>query len=182
MPNTTVPADGEAMPKATVFLAMTPSLRTTLATTIENLIALLDEIDGEVDAEPSLGWNLQGQLGDTDDREDDAGDNREEENEHGGDINDEPHDWNELEPNLGWSETCGQGPKIGGPRHDPAVQALDMAPDPNDVTISNATSAAGPLGFDGKGYREGQEMLRDLRRRRPDIHQEHVRVMAGYGW
>lgn len=38
----------------------------------------------------------------------------EEENEHGGGILDEPHDRDgDDEPWLGWSETCGQGPKVG---------------------------------------------------------------------
>ena len=43
------------MANQTLFLALTPSLRATLATTIENLINLLDEIDGDPDAEPTLG-------------------------------------------------------------------------------------------------------------------------------
>lgn len=43
------------MTTQTTFLALTPSLRATLATTIENLINLLDEIEGDPDAEPTLG-------------------------------------------------------------------------------------------------------------------------------
>lgn len=49
-------------PKGTTFLAVTPSMRLKLATTIENLIALLDEIEGDPDLEetgdlePSIGW------------------------------------------------------------------------------------------------------------------------------
>lgn len=43
------------MANQTLFLALTPSMRATLATTIENLINLLDEIDGDPEAEPSLG-------------------------------------------------------------------------------------------------------------------------------
>ena len=53
MPNTAVLAAGGALPTAqpTTFLAVTPSMRLRLATTIENLIALLDEIDGDENLE-----------------------------------------------------------------------------------------------------------------------------------
>lgn len=53
MPNTHVPAVGGALPTAqpTTFLAVTPTMRLRLATTIENLIALLDEIDGDENLE-----------------------------------------------------------------------------------------------------------------------------------
>lgn len=53
MPNTLVPAAGGALPTAqpTFFLAVTPTMRLRIATTIENLIALLDEIDGDADLE-----------------------------------------------------------------------------------------------------------------------------------
>lgn len=53
MPNTAVPAAGGALPTAqpTTFLAVTPSMRLRIATTIENLIALLDTIDGDPDFE-----------------------------------------------------------------------------------------------------------------------------------
>ncbi|MEQ1953608.1 hypothetical protein [Mesorhizobium sp. CN2-181] len=56
MPNTYVPAAGGALPTAqpTIFLTVTPDLRLKLATTIENLIALLDTIDGDEDLEPAL--------------------------------------------------------------------------------------------------------------------------------
>ena len=61
MPKHAFSVDGEAMP-STIFLAVTPSMRLRLSTTIEYLIALLDEIDGDEnteeqgDLEPSLGW------------------------------------------------------------------------------------------------------------------------------
>ncbi|MFI0847777.1 hypothetical protein [Mesorhizobium sp. IMUNJ 23232] len=53
MPNTHVPAAGGALPTAqhTTFLAVTPTMRLRIATTIENLIALLDEIDSDADLE-----------------------------------------------------------------------------------------------------------------------------------
>lgn len=46
----------------TLFLPVTPSLRMRIEATIEQLVALLDEIDGDPDMEsanddePSLGW------------------------------------------------------------------------------------------------------------------------------
>lgn len=42
------------MTRETTFLAVTPQMRITIATTIESLIALLDEIDGNPDDEPDL--------------------------------------------------------------------------------------------------------------------------------
>lgn len=75
---------------------------------IGGLIDLLDAMDGDADLEPSLaapepvitnGWGncphsnqAHWAGGATDDQEHDAGSDREEENEHGGDIQDEPHD------------------------------------------------------------------------------------------
>lgn len=54
MPKHTVSAAGGALPavRPTIFLALTPGLRTRLATTIENLIDLLDAIDADPDLEP----------------------------------------------------------------------------------------------------------------------------------
>ncbi|MGU3665050.1 hypothetical protein ACLBX9_12790 [Methylobacterium sp. A49B] len=85
-------------------------LRRRIADRIEADLALLDALDGDPDSEPSLGapepvigsgFGLGPRVltdqerwaeGSADDREQDAGDEREEENEHGGDIQDEPHD------------------------------------------------------------------------------------------
>lgn len=59
--------------QTTIFLALDPRDRLQIATTIERLINLLDEIDGDPDFEPSLsGWQ-----GGSDDREADAGDEQE---------------------------------------------------------------------------------------------------------
>jgi hypothetical protein len=75
MPNLSVPAAGGALPTAqpTTFLAVTPTMRLRIATTIENLIALLDDIDGDENLEPYLA----GFAGGDDDREYDGGDDRE---------------------------------------------------------------------------------------------------------
>lgn len=69
MPNTAVLAAGGALPTAqpTIFLAVTPTMRLRIATTIENLIALLDTIDGDENLEPELA----GFFGVGDDREGD---------------------------------------------------------------------------------------------------------------
>ena len=85
-------------------------LRRRIADRIEADLALLDALDGDPDAEPSLGApepiipvgyghvrcaatdQAHWADGAADDREQDAGDEREEEDEHGGDILDEPHD------------------------------------------------------------------------------------------
>jgi hypothetical protein len=59
MPKHAFPDAGGALPTAqpTTFLAVTPSMRLRIATTIENLIALLDEIDG--DENPEDGCDLE---------------------------------------------------------------------------------------------------------------------------
>ncbi|MGU3449709.1 hypothetical protein [Methylobacterium sp. 391_Methyba4] len=98
-------------------------LRRRIADRIEADLALLDALDGDADLEPSLaacepilGGGLMSHRdgrvrrfeeqehwagGATDDREQDAGDEREEEDEHGGDIQDEPHDEEpDREPRL----------------------------------------------------------------------------------
>jgi len=57
--------------------------RTGVEAVIESLIAMLDTMDPDPDLEPSLGWGLSG--GGTEVSHD-----REEENEHGGNVEDEP--------------------------------------------------------------------------------------------
>lgn len=61
----------------TVFLPVTRAMRMRIEATIEQLVGLLDEIDGDADLEPanddepSLGWTNAGgySLGPADDRE-----------------------------------------------------------------------------------------------------------------
>lgn len=105
-------------------------LRRRIAERIEADIALLDALDGDSDAEPSLGAPEPiipvgyGQVrcpatdqanwadGGNDDREQDAGDDREEEDEHGGDILDEPHDPqpDDVLPSMhGWDPRVADG-------------------------------------------------------------------------
>lgn len=181
------------------FLTVDGKDRASISTSIERLITMLDELDPDPDIEPALGWTFEGQgAADDGDREhDDADlertlgwelgggpynqsniamygiDEVEDENEHGGDINDEPHDGrDDDEPFLGWSETCGQGPKIGSSfKNDPRVQTLD------DV----AEGGEGGTRFNGDGYVAGTKVLRNLHRKRPDVPQQHVPVACAIG-
>lgn len=104
MPNA-VPAGGGALPPAkTIFLAVTPAMRLRIATTIENLLAFLDEIDGDADLEPTNGWssgyhpgsqlNIALDTGHPDEVEEVSED-------EGADINNEPQDTDELEADEG---------------------------------------------------------------------------------
>lgn len=169
----------------TINVTLNPRDRLELSTTIENLINMLDDLDGDPDLEPSLA----GVQGVSDDREGDEGcwageadleaslgwansgsqyklhasaDGREEENEHGGDIQDEPHDMldqGDNEPFLGWGERCGQlGVGVAGWNGGDACD----------------TEGWSKTRFDGDGYLAGKTVLRELRRRRPDVRQEHI--------
>ena len=72
-----------AFPK-THFIAVRPAQRRRIEAIIEDLVKLLDFIDGDPDLED---------------------DETEDENEHAGDVLDEPHDDAcEAEPWLGWTE------------------------------------------------------------------------------
>ena len=101
-PNTLIARDG------VLFLTLAPDDRRSLAQAVDRLLTLLDAIDGDADDEASLGWaseESQSQL------HADQRDEAEDENEHGGNITDEPHDPGDCgddEPLLVWSETCGQ--------------------------------------------------------------------------
>lgn len=52
MPNVPVPASATGLPAH-----ISPNLRHGVEQAIEELIAHLDEADGDTDREPSLGWN-----------------------------------------------------------------------------------------------------------------------------
>lgn len=78
----------------TRIVELTPALRREIEATVEHLIAILDRFDGDEnvedagDNEPSLGWTeMEARFPHYH-----PGDDREEENEHGGNILDEPHD------------------------------------------------------------------------------------------
>lgn len=111
----------------------------------------------DADDERTLGWELgsspydqscltQGMYGP---------DEVEEENEHGGDINDVPHDAADCgddEPFLGWTEKCSQGADAWRGR-----KRWVRGVDPDGAA---ATTLRMPLDFRGDGYRDANEALR----------------------
>ncbi len=152
-------------------------LSTTIENLINMLDELSPDPDLEDDysGEPWLGWpDARGlsQLASSapqDDREADTCDDEatalerhgkgfyasgaddSEENEDGGDINGEPHDRADEgndEPWLGWTEKCGQGPRIG----------MDCSP--TDVDADEHGEWGPSLYFTGSGYDVGRQMLR----------------------
>jgi hypothetical protein len=165
------PADG------VFFLMLDMRDRTTIGTTIERLIAALDTLDGDEnleatgDDEQSHGWTGEGRGTVGLDNTACHDDEREVENEHGGDIQDEPHDARDEgddEPFLGWHETCGQG-AVG-------LEGWSRAEQAGVVPV-----VEGSLNFDGDGYHDGQKLLADLRKRHPGRRQDHVRVSPAIG-
>ncbi|MCJ2114102.1 hypothetical protein MKK64_23315 [Methylobacterium sp. E-025] len=100
------------------------TLRRSVADRIESDLALLDMLAGDADLEPSLGAPeaathtlcdhgplLAWGSGATDDCENNADDDREEENEHGGDVHDEPHDQDQDERDTA-AEWAGVGEHV----------------------------------------------------------------------
>lgn len=69
--------------------APTLAKRARIEREIDRLIELLDAIDGDLDLEPHLGWP---EVGPDEIAMESSHDDREEEDEHGGDVVDEPHD------------------------------------------------------------------------------------------
>lgn len=141
---------------------------------IEDLIEILDGMDPDPEAEPELGAPEQfaGWRGNADqslwaqgiDGEpwlgwpegrpataemSQAGD-REEVNEDGGDILDQPHDAEDDEPFLGWPETCSQWQLGFGETHAEI-----------EADGSEAGDGAGLL-FKGDGLPIGRELLRKV--------------------
>lgn len=186
-----------------VFLAVKDNDRIGLATTIERLINMLDEMDTDPDLELSgdehdfsiavNGAHSRYQNEDDEqcgDLEPSMGsqvicdqtawasgssewDECEEENEHGGNITDEPHDMSDegdYEPFLGWTEKSSQH---GVGATEPFTSNIDMS----DENFHAGNGAA--CRFLGDGYSVGKRMLMDLSNRRPDVHQEYVRTSPG---
>lgn len=162
-----------------LFLTLRSTDRVCIATTIERLINVLDELEGDSDFEPSFAgfYHASPEMVDLElddsDHEHSLGwgqgtqerlhvsDEREEENEHGGDINDEPQDWDEKEPFMGSGETWGQGPKLNGMPVDPSVQCLDDVSDANDCDAWYRDGRYyNTLEFDSSGYIHARNALR----------------------
>ncbi|WP_025199119.1 hypothetical protein [Brucella sp. BO2] len=182
-----------------VFLAVKDNDRIGLATTIERLINMLDEMEPDPDLElngdeydfsrPESGAGSRVTCEDCEDGGDyeptlgasNSGDQEhwgkgssqwdecEEENEHGGNVTDEPHDADtDCEPFLGWTEFNATGEKV-----EPFSSNFDAC----DTT----TWVRGEDGcrFIGDGYSEGKKMLRELGRKRPDVPQNYVHTTPG---
>lgn len=139
-------------------------IRGVLDSFIEEIIAIRDSLDPDPDLEdghdrePSLGaldHDSQVRWGDS------RMDDREDQNEDGGAVDDEPHDdEGDAEPFLGWGEECSQYA---------AMQALAVSlmpeEDPNDT---DALPLAGsPLDFTGDGRRMAQGLLRQAQCQSP---------------
>jgi|GEM_PF-1491475 len=137
--------------------------RAELEARIEEMIALLDVLDGDENLEPYLAGFDPRHVDDI-----------EEENEHGGDIQDEPHDAlaeGNDEPSLGWSN-----PRCGD---------VDV---PEGWTFSDVPDTAllpGDLGliFDGDGHHQARKQLREKVKdqRKLALALDATRVSVGYG-
>ncbi|MBA8843974.1 hypothetical protein FHW02_002026 [Ochrobactrum sp. RH1CCR137] len=111
--------------------------RMMLESWIEDMIRLLDQMDGDPDLED---------------------DEIEDENEHGGDVQDEPHDPSaDDEYSLGWPEQVTQ-------------RGVDMAvPFSSNYDVDDGHSPCerpADLEFDGSGHRQARNDLARLVRRR----------------
>jgi hypothetical protein len=173
-----ITSGGEALPEASpILITVNPRDRLQLATTIERLVNLLDDMDGDPDLEPYLAGLHMG--GHTDDREGD-------EACYAGDA--------DLEPSLGWTSSGHFGkemPLIFGPdleaddiddepgtwieqitcrEHDTVAdenleeqhdREMDPAEDglaDNDAMHSEDLCFAG-LRFNGEGQRDAEALL-----------------------
>jgi len=157
------------------FLTLDARDRTSIATTIERLINLLDDMEGDpdlepylagahggdrfmdlegddslsgdCDREPSLGWTVNGEHGMNADFASDWGDLEEECEDEGACIQSQPHDdEGDAEPFLGWIEQESQG------RVD-AELALGVPTDADE-------NGCGHLNFHGEGYHIANQLLR----------------------
>ena len=113
MPNNAVPAAATGLPiphPRLVELIARRALRRKVERAVTVLIAVLDEIDADPEAEPSLGApeRLAGTWG----RAVGPADDREDENEHGGDVLNECHD-GDTEDDRGWDDDTGIGDADG---------------------------------------------------------------------
>lgn len=145
------------------FITIANGDRKSLAYAVERLIAVLDALEPDPDledgpdAEPSLGWPEHRGIAQLD-KSVSHDDDREEENEHGGDVCDEPHDAADCgddEPNLGSRELCSQWKDMQ------ALGLIDMdATDPND-TDGISVMGGIPFDFRGDGNAIGKALVRE---------------------
>jgi hypothetical protein len=115
----TIERSGAMQDSGAVIVTVNPRDRLQLATTIENLINLLDDMDGDPDLEPYLAGLHMG--GHTDDREGDDG--------YGQDA--------DREPSLGWTANGDLGKEMP-PMFGPDLEADDIDDEPG-TWIEQAT-------------------------------------------
>ncbi|MCH4560329.1 hypothetical protein [Mesorhizobium jarvisii] len=137
--------------------------RKAIAASIEQLIDMLDamspdpDLEDGADNEPSLGWTDRGPQATSNvflDGRGSAYDDREEENEHGGDILDQPHDDNgDSEPWLGWGDPMAQ--------NDVGVESV--------AGLEDTPDCCGVGKFNGDGADEARRMLRGRKRNEPSL-------------
>ncbi len=172
------------MRRETTFLAVSPSMRLRIETTVENLLALLDEIEGDEnledggDAEPSLGWTRHG-AGWAEYRDGPALDDREAEDEHDED-GDPGEDNGDAEPSLGSMGFYANGkleydleadtsddepggddePSMGWTEKGGQGPIVGLDPGAMYYESDVDDTGGGSLQFTGEGYAEGRAMLR----------------------
>ncbi|TIQ85260.1 MAG: hypothetical protein E5X38_21255 [Mesorhizobium sp.] len=174
-----------AAARETLTLIIDRSSRKELATSIEALIDMLDDLSPDpdledgADAEPWLGWTDRGPQASSNmfmDGRGSAYDDREAEDEHGGDINDEPQaDGSDDEHSLGWTEEGSQTGNLGcygsegdlepdlgfvghGTGWRKGEDALDWG-EHDDEREPNGDETDGPFDGDGSGRAIAEKML-----------------------
>ncbi|RWH32210.1 hypothetical protein [Mesorhizobium sp.] len=187
-----------AAARETLTLIIDRSSRKELATSIEALIDMLDDLSPDpdledgADAEPWLGWTDRGPQASSNmfmEGRGSAYDDREAEDEHGGDINDEPQaDDSDDEHSLGWTEEGSQTGNLGGYGSEGDLEpdlgfvghgtgwrkgedALDWGEHDDerehDEREPNGDETDGPFDGDGSGRAIAEKMLREKAKRRP---------------
>jgi hypothetical protein len=147
-----IPIHALAEAEGVFFLTLAKGDRTSIATTVERLINMLDAMEPDPDNEPTLGWSTVGEMGSRDDLEEeceDEGAQCEDEGaqceDEGAQCEDEGAATGDNEPNLGRLETMHQGIGSYGGLSDDETGLL-----------------AGNLDFKSEGYSIGNEMLRAI--------------------
>ena len=133
-----IPIHALAEAEGVFFLTLAKGDRTSIATTVERLINMLDAMEPDPDNEPTLGWSTVGEMGSRDDLEEECED-------EGAQCEDEGAATGDNEPNLGRLETMHQGIGSYGGLSDDETGLL-----------------AGNLDFKSEGYSIGNEMLRAI--------------------
>ncbi|TIQ10993.1 hypothetical protein [Mesorhizobium sp.] len=175
-----------------------------LITALDLMEADAEDLEDGADAEPWLGWTDRGPQASSGiflDGRGSAYDDREEENEHGGDINDELQaDESDDEHSLGWTEEGSQTGNLGcygsegdlepdlgfvghGTGWRKGEDALDWGEHDDerehDEREPNGDETDGPFDGDGSGRAIAEKMLREKAKRRPSDIVREVATASG---